>query len=197
MPALARRARPAASRRPPAPYPAVPTLILQGGEDLRTPPEGSADVAAAVPGAQRVVVPGVGHAVVGGDPSGCGLRALERFLDDEPGGGDCRRVPTGVPAASAAAADAAPRRPVHGLHGRVGRTVRAVGVTIDDLAFALSPAFLSYSGGGLRGGWFKVRARAAWSVHRYSAVRGCGSRGVAANGRIRLRIGGRAAARGG
>src|SRR5215210_2325787 len=29
------------------PYPAVPTLILQGGEDLRTPPEGSERVAAA------------------------------------------------------------------------------------------------------------------------------------------------------
>ena len=51
---------------PRAPYPAVPALILQGGEDLRTPPEGSARVAAGIPGAERVVVPGVGHAVVGG-----------------------------------------------------------------------------------------------------------------------------------
>ena len=68
LPALARRAvgaRPGAR----APYPAVPTLLLQGGEDLRTPPEHSLHVAQAIPGAQRVVVPGVGHAVVGGDPA--------------------------------------------------------------------------------------------------------------------------------
>ena len=31
-------------------YPAVPTLVLQGGEDLRTPPAGSERVAAAIPG---------------------------------------------------------------------------------------------------------------------------------------------------
>ena len=74
-------------------YPKVPALVLQGGEDLRTPPAGSARVAAAL-GAQRVVVPGVGHAVVGGDPDAlrdpaavrvparaAGLRAL-------PAGGD-------------------------------------------------------------------------------------------------------------
>ena len=67
----------------------MPTLILQGGEDLRTPPEGSARLAAAIPGAERVVVPGVGHAVVGGDPSGCGLRALQRFVE-----GSSRRAGT-------------------------------------------------------------------------------------------------------
>ena len=49
-------------------YPAVPSLILQGGEDLRTPPAGSERVAALLPGVQRVVVPGVGHAVVGRRP---------------------------------------------------------------------------------------------------------------------------------
>ncbi len=71
-----RRDRPlpalAGSPRPPAPaggaYPAVPTLVLQGEEDLRTPPETSARVAGQIPGAQRVTVPGAGHAIVGGDP---------------------------------------------------------------------------------------------------------------------------------
>ena len=64
-------------------YPKVPALVLQGGEDLRTPPAGSARVAAAL-GAQRVVVPGVGHAVVGGDPSRCGIRRLFAFLRGRP-----------------------------------------------------------------------------------------------------------------
>jgi hypothetical protein len=78
----------------------VPTLILQGGEDLRTPPAGSAAVAAAIPGHARRR-PGVGHAVLAADASGCGLRALMAFsngaLRRRPA---CARVPTGVPAAA-------------------------------------------------------------------------------------------------
>ena len=66
-------------------YPAVPTLILQGQEDLRTPPEVSAHVATLIAGTQRVVVPGVGHAIIGADPSGCGRRQLLRFVAGEPG----------------------------------------------------------------------------------------------------------------
>jgi pimeloyl-ACP methyl ester carboxylesterase len=180
---------------PVAPYPAVPTLILQGGEDLRTPPSGSADVAAKIPGAQRVVVPGVGHAVVGGDPSGCGLRALGRFLDDKPGLGDCPRVATGVPGFALPPRTLRGVTPLRRLPARTGRTAAAVGTTIDDLALAISPAFLSYSGGGLRGGWFKIRMGKVL-LHRYAAVAGMWVTGVASRGAIRLRVGGRLAAPG-
>src|SRR3954447_17967341 len=85
---------PQASAPPPSggAYPAVPALVLQGGEDLRTPPAGSARVATAL-GAQRVVIPGVGHAVVGGDPSRCGIRRLYAFLRGRPASARCRRVP--------------------------------------------------------------------------------------------------------
>ena len=119
-------------------YPAVPALILQGGEDLRTPPAGSARVAARLPGAQRVVVPGVGHAVVGGDPSRCGVRRLLAFLHGRPASAPCRRVRD---------AGARPRRcsrgrwgrwrPRRGVPGRAGRTVAALDATLDDLTFAL------------------------------------------------------------
>ena len=180
---------------PEGPYPAVPTLILQGGEDLRTPPEGSAAVASKIPGAQRVVVPGVGHAVVGGDPSGCGVRALRRFVEDRPASGDCPRVGTGVPEVAPPPARLRRVAPLRALHGRVGRTAAAIGVTVDDLVFALSPAFLSYSGGGLRGGSFAVRGQRV-VVRRYSAVRGVWVTGVARRGLLRLRVGGRAAAHG-
>ncbi len=180
---------------PEAPYPAVPTLILQGGEDLRTPPEGSADVALDIPGSQRVVVPGVGHAVVGGDPSGCGVRALKRFVEGRPAGGDCPRVGTGVPALALPPARLRAVRPLRGTRGRVGRTAAAIGVTVDDLVFSLSPAFLAYSGGGLRGGSFAVRAQSV-VMKRFSAVRGVWISGSARNGVLRLRVGGRAAARG-
>src|SRR3954449_11851963 len=79
----------------PPPYPAVPTLILQGAEDLRTPPEVSARIAAKIPGSHRLVVPGVGHAIIGDDPSGCGIRALLRFVANRSVPATCRRVPTG------------------------------------------------------------------------------------------------------
>ena len=49
-------------------------------------------------GAQRVVVPGVGHAVVGGDPSRCGIRRLFAFLRGRPAAAACPRVATLVPA---------------------------------------------------------------------------------------------------
>jgi hypothetical protein len=149
-----------------------------------------------IPGAQRVVVPGVGHAVVGGDPSGCGLRALRRFLDDEPTRGDCARVPTGVPAGSAPPRTLDDVAPARGLGGRAGRTAAAVGLTVQDLAFAVSPAFLSYSGGGLRGGTFRIVGNARVDVHRYAAIRGVWVSGSASRGVIRMRVGGPAAAPG-
>ena len=108
-------------------YPAVPALILQGGEDLRTPPAVSARVAARLPGAARVVVPGVGHAVVGGDPSGCGVRRLLAFLHGRAGLG---AVPAGGhpgPGCAGAATDAgagragAWRAGARGPHGRGAR----------------------------------------------------------------------------
>src|SRR5215207_3825954 len=179
---------------PEAPFPAVPTLILQGGEDLRTPPEGSAHVASRLPDAQRVTVPGVGHAVVGGDPSGCGVRALQRFVAGEDAK-PCRRVGTGVQAAPLPPRTLRAVAPLHGLGGRAGRTAAAIGFTVDDLSFSLSPAFLAYSGGGLRGGSFAVR-RGRVVVRRFSAVRGVWVTGVADRGVLRLRVGGRAAAHG-
>src|SRR5215217_4418578 len=180
---------------PEAPYPDVPALLLQGGEDLRTPPEGSAHVASELPDAQRVAVPGVGHAVVGGDPSGCGVRALERFVAGERAAGDCRRVGTGVAATPLPPRTLRAVAPLRGLGGRAGRTAAAVGFTVDDLSFSLSPAFLSYSGGGLRGGSFAVR-RGRVVVRRFSAVRGMWITGVAGRGVLRLRVGGRAAVHG-
>jgi pimeloyl-ACP methyl ester carboxylesterase len=176
-------------------YPAVPTLILQGGEDLRTPPEGSARVAAAIPGSERVVVPGVGHGVVGGDPSNCGLRALRRFIAGAAAGGDCPRVATGVPPSIPPPASISRVAPAEGLHGRVGRTAAAVGMTIDDLAFAVSPAFLAYSDGGLRGGSFAVRA-GRLVLRRFEAVRGVRLSGRAAGDELHLRVTGPRAARG-
>jgi pimeloyl-ACP methyl ester carboxylesterase len=142
----------------PPPYPHVPTLILQGGEDLRTPPEVSARVAAEIPGSHRLVVPGVGHAIIGDDFSGCGERALLRFVANRSVPATCPRVPTGVVGVQAPPGSFATLKRVGGLPLKVGRTVRALGATIDDILLLYSEAFIyTNSGGGLRGG--------SWAFH--------------------------------
>jgi pimeloyl-ACP methyl ester carboxylesterase len=184
-----------------AAYPAVPTLILQGGEDLRTPPAGSAAVAGAIPGATRVVVPGVGHAVLS-DPSRCGVRALVAFSTGRPVAPTCARVPTRVPAAAIPPGSVKDVAPVHGLPDATGRTLAAVRLTLDDVAFAGSVAD---EGGGLRGGSYRwsgghARLRALEAVDgvrlsgRPARLRVAGPvSGTVrlAGGRLRGRLGGR------
>jgi pimeloyl-ACP methyl ester carboxylesterase len=150
--------------RPPHPrggaYPAVPTLILQGEEDVRTPPEVSEHVAGLIPGAQRVTVPGVGHGITGADFSGCGVRQMRRFLDGLAVRERCPGLPTDVPATGIPPAAFAALAPVPGLGMRAGRTVSALDATLDWLGLALSPAFdFRSAGGGLRGGSYRFRDR--------------------------------------
>jgi pimeloyl-ACP methyl ester carboxylesterase len=189
---------PEASAPPPTggAYPPVPALVLQGGEDLRTPPAGSARVAAEL-GAQRVVVPGVGHAVVGGDPSRCGIRRLFAFLRGRPASARCPRVPTEVPVTSVPPTSLRQLAAAAGVPGRAGRTVAALDVTLDDLTFALSPAVGSpLAGGGLRGGTFRLRRRAI-VLDGLQVVPGVHVSGLLPrHGSARLRIAGAHAARG-
>jgi pimeloyl-ACP methyl ester carboxylesterase len=180
---------------PPPPYPAVPTLILQGAEDLRTPPEGSARVAALIPGVHRLVVPGVGHAIVGDDPSECGIRALLRFDAGQSVPASCPRVHTNVPGILYPPPTVAGLRGVGGLPRKVGRTVSAIAGTLADLDLVLSPAILEASGGGLRGGTWAVHGRRL-TLHDYRAVAGVTLSGGGTSRVWDLRIGGASAARG-
>ena len=143
-------------------YPDVPALLLQGEEDLRTPPEASARIASLLPRSTRVTVPGVGHAVVGADPSNCGIRQLRRWLAGERVRTRCPRVGTGVPRVTVPPASFRDVEPADGVTGsggdvRVRRTVAALDATLADLGFAVSPgAFDASRGGGLRGGTLRV-----------------------------------------
>jgi pimeloyl-ACP methyl ester carboxylesterase len=178
---------------PPGPYPAVPTLLLQGQEDLRTPPAASQAVARRLARAQRVVVPGVGHAVTTADPSGCGRRRLLRFLRGERVAGRCQRVPTGVPPAVVPPVRFTALRPVDGLPPRVGRTVRALGATLVDVGVIAS---IAAQGGGLRGGRFSLMGRGL-VLDRVVVVPGVRVSGsIRASGTALLRIAGTAAAPG-
>jgi pimeloyl-ACP methyl ester carboxylesterase len=65
---------------PTAPLPDVPTLILSGAQDLRTPTSGAEAVAARIPGSQLLVVPYTGHSVLGTEFSGCAQSAVKAFF---------------------------------------------------------------------------------------------------------------------
>jgi pimeloyl-ACP methyl ester carboxylesterase len=76
---------PAANQTPPSgatSLPAVPTLIVSGMDDVRTPVEDAEALAATSPTARLLRVPDVGHSVI--ESSGCARRALGHFMNDEP-----------------------------------------------------------------------------------------------------------------
>jgi pimeloyl-ACP methyl ester carboxylesterase len=193
---------------PPArPLPDVPTLILSGSQDLRTPTELARGVAAQIPDAQLEVVPFTGHSVLGSDLSGCGERALAAFFAGNPVQ-PCGTVanqfsPTPVTPTSLAAV-----HPPGALPGRPGRTLVAVLDTLLDLdrqvigatiqADAELPSGASF--GGLRGGYARLTSTAL-TLHRFSFVPGVQLSGSfpVRHGRLQaatVRIGGPAAAAG-
>jgi pimeloyl-ACP methyl ester carboxylesterase len=69
---------------PPTALPQVPTLILDGAADLRTPVEDAANVAARIPGSVFVPVPYTGHSVVTSDFGDCSKNALTAFFAGQP-----------------------------------------------------------------------------------------------------------------
>lgn len=66
---------------PSAPPPDMPTLVLAGEDDLRTPAEDALRVANEIPGAQFVSVPDHGHSLLGN--SSCAAKALAKFLANQ------------------------------------------------------------------------------------------------------------------
>jgi pimeloyl-ACP methyl ester carboxylesterase len=196
---------------PPAPAVlSVPTLIVGGEDDLRTPVEEGRRAAALIPGASVVSVAGLGHSVVGQDATGCVDEALRRFFVGRPVGSPCagkRDETVGVRAIPPTALRKVV--PIRGLERRTGQTLGAVIDGLDDvnlqaLLRELAGASAPVRGGGLRGGAWFVDDRATTlsiSVERLVYVPG-----VTVSGTVRiragklsggsLRVGGRDAARG-
>lgn len=138
---------------PPATLPQIPTLILNGTGDIRTPVEDAAAVAARIPGATLVQVPFVGHSVVGSDPSGCAGAAIAGFFNGQ-GVTPCPDArPLVSPLVRPPLSFGSLRATVY--QGRVGRTVTAVlGTYTDALTRGLGAQLSGETGriGGLRGG---------------------------------------------
>ncbi len=147
-----------------APLPDVPTLILGGGLDTRTPIENAHQVAALLPRATVVEVPGNGHDELDTDYTGCATRALGRFMRDAAVGTPCAKVSDRPKIAGRPPLhleDVAPARGVSGTRGRVvTATLDTVADAIDMLVArwtaGLDHDALPTRGGGLRGGRYAL-----------------------------------------
>jgi pimeloyl-ACP methyl ester carboxylesterase len=122
---------PASGRPAPAQaqLPAVPTLLLSGRTDLRTPLENARAVAAELPGAELIDVVALGHGVLGSTISRCAGAAFTRFL----AGGRAGRCPAGLrpfPAFAPPPLGLGEVAPVGGRRDRPGRIAGATSLTV-------------------------------------------------------------------
>src|SRR4051812_13177424 len=105
-----------------APLPDVPTLLLSGRLDTRTPLENAHEMLPLLPHGQLLTVTGTGHDVLDSDITGCAARALKRFADGQQVGTPCQGKDNAVTVlARPARSIAAYRRPasVKGDRGRL------------------------------------------------------------------------------
>jgi pimeloyl-ACP methyl ester carboxylesterase len=162
--------------------PNVPTLILSGAQDLRTPTSNARRVAALIPDAQLLVVPYTGHSVVGSDFSNCAALALTAFFGGGAGGNPiqpCASSPNMFAPTPLTPTKLAYVHPVPGVSGKPSVTLTAVLDTIVDLnrqvvgatlqADAKLPSGSSF--GGLRGGFAKLSSNKL-QLSRFTLVPG-------------------------
>jgi pimeloyl-ACP methyl ester carboxylesterase len=200
----------------PTTMPDVPTLILSGADDLRTPTANARALAAQIPGAHLLVVPNTGHSVLTTEPTHCARNALLAMFAGgvgEVGGNPILPCPSGPPVSFLRPTPLPPARladvpPARGYHGRAGRTLRAVELTLADFSHQLSLQLLetaggagglsslsSLSSGGLRAGWAQLTKRGL-RFHGYAYVPGVTLSGTVKAESVVLRIGGSAATHG-
>jgi pimeloyl-ACP methyl ester carboxylesterase len=191
-----------------APLPDVPTLILSGADDLRTPTANAREVAAKIPDSHLLVVPYTGHSVLTDEPTSCASEALQALFAKhaiKP----CAQTP---PPASLRPPPLPPQRlalvaPAKGYAGLPGRTLHAVKLTLEDFGRQLAIQLEMTSSadaisvlptlrtGGLRAGWAELTEQAL-SFHGYSYVPGVTISGSIKAGAEDLSVGGATAAHG-
>ena len=191
-----------------APFPSVPTLILSGAEDLRTPTANAREVAAQIPGSHLLVVPNTGHSVLGSDPTHCASNALQALF----AGSSIKPCAATTSPPSLRPTPLPPERladlaPAKGNRGLAGRTLEAVVLTLDDFDRQLARRLVKQLAAGNLGGLATLRTgglRAGWaglideavSFDHYSYVPGVTVSGKITPQAVELRIGGPEAAHG-
>lgn len=187
------------------PLPDVPTVILSGADDLRTPTSGARAISAKIPGSHVVVAPNTGHSVLTTEIGDCALHAVRALFAKR----TVRRCHRERPPAFLLPTPLAPRRigavpPTHPYRGLPGRTLDAVGLTLGDalrqlvlgiLEGELSSSSHSLQIGGLRSGWARLSASGI-TLHDYSYVPGVSVSGRIGHATIELTVRGASAAHG-
>jgi pimeloyl-ACP methyl ester carboxylesterase len=188
--------------------PDVPTLILSGANDLRTPSANARSVAGQIPDAHLLLVPYAGHSVITDEPTACAREALlAQFAGRSLKPCGTRPVPGVLRPPPLPPARLADVTPTSGYLGRPGRTLHALAITFSDLgrelelqlAEALSSGQLSglssLRSGGLRQGWAEYSGGTI-DFHGYAYVPGVTISGTLSPEEADLQVGGTAAAHG-
>ena len=188
---------------PPGPLPNVPTLVIDGAADIRTPLEDAAQVKSLIPDAQMLAVPYTGHSALASDLSdeGCAVRAVRQFFVGE------TVTPCAPSANPFSPTPVAPtkfsRLKATGRGGKIGRTITAALATAQDMrrqiiGDALEAGRLPSRAGGLRGGRVVVRNEilTLFNVVYVPGVKVSGTVPLSGSGRQRLTIGGSKSAHG-
>lgn len=156
------------------PLPAVPTLLLNGGQDLRTPVEAATAVAARIPGSAVLVAPGAGHSVL--YQYACARSQLGNLMAGRRiATAACNReapVPTAIPVPPSTVGKMRPT----GAPGTAGRVAHAARAAIQDGVRSLGAAADAGVAAlpGIRGGLARQRdlLGGVISYSRFSAVSG-------------------------
>jgi hypothetical protein len=162
---------------PPAPLPNVPTLVINGAADVRTPLEDAASVATLIPSTQVLAIPYTGHSALASDntPEKCAQRGVAQFFTAQPVT-PCAQ--TGNPfSPTPVAPTRLERLQATGRTGKVGRTVTAAIRTAADMrrqviGDLLEAGRLPKRLGGLRGGRATVSPRGTLTLTNVVYVTG-------------------------
>jgi pimeloyl-ACP methyl ester carboxylesterase len=188
----------------PTPLPAVPTLVIDGAADLRTPLEDAGQVATLIPGTQVLAIPYTGHSALASDntPEKCALRGVSQFFA---GQAVEQCAASGNPfSPTPVAPTRLERLPGTGGASKAGRTTTAVLGTTSDIrrqviGDLIEAGRLPRGLGGLRGGRARVSPTGTITLTKVVYVPGVEVSGTVplnADGTQTLRVGGAKAARG-
>jgi len=159
----------------PGPLPDVPTLLIEGEDDLRTPVESAQAVASQLPQSKLVVVPAVGHSALSSSSPGCAGRAYDAFFAGRRVVERCPRPVRDRPPAPPPATLAAVTPP-RSRTGTAGRAAVAAGLTLADVREDADATVIRGGGrrlgGGLRAGRYILTSGATLDLRGVSFVGG-------------------------
>jgi pimeloyl-ACP methyl ester carboxylesterase len=163
------------------PVPNVPVLVLAGDRDVRTPLAEGRAAAGLFPQGRLLVVPGVGHTVMGA--SSCVEDAVRTWIRGGLPPARCPRVASTIAPIAPVPRAVSAAKPLGRAGGRIGRTL---GATVATLRQAEAAWLTSYPAGwvvGLEGGLLDGED---FDVFRYSAYSDV--HGLAVSGRLAFRV---------